>query len=174
MISLAVMYELVIVAKVDKSDQLISRVEKALKDASATNLKVERLGRKQLAYQIKKQTDANYFVVNFDAEANAIDGFASKLRLEQEDLLRYLIIKSRQIKIRVKKGKKQEVAEVEVKEAPKVTVVTKAAEVTPSFATHDAKALRVKKASAFDKSTVDKSEGKKVSKAKKATKGKKS
>lgn len=119
------MYELVIVAKVDKSDQLISRVEKALKDAQASNLKVERLGKKQLAYPIKKQTDANYFVVNFEAEASAIDGFASKLRLEQEDLLRYLIIKKKQVKAKSRKAAKVQEAETKTRELPKVTVVTK-------------------------------------------------
>ena len=125
MISLAVMYELVIVAKVDKSDQLVSRVEKALKDAVATNLKIERLGKKQLAYPIRKQTDANYFVFNFDAEASAIGGFASKLRLEQEDLLRYLIIKKKQVKIKSKKAAKNQEVETKTSKLPKVTVVTK-------------------------------------------------
>ena len=119
------MYELVIIAKVDKSEGLVGRVEKTLKDAGATGLKVDSLGKKQLAYPIRKQTDAVYYVVNFEATTSAIGPVADKLRLEQEDLLRYLIIKKKQVKIKSKKAAKNQEVETKTSKLPKVTVVTK-------------------------------------------------
>lgn len=114
-----------IVAKVDKSDQLVGRVEKTLKDAGATGLKVDSLGKKQLAYSIRKQTDAVYYVVNFEAATESIGPVASKLRLEQEDLLRYLIVKKKQLKTKSKKATKVQEVETKASETPRVTVVTK-------------------------------------------------
>ena len=126
-------YELMLVANVDNADQLLSRVEKSIKEANGSGVKVERLDRKTLSYLIKKQTDAIYFVLNFEAEASAVAPIWDKLRLEQEDLLRYLLIKKLDKRIRAKKGKKiqevQEGKEAEEKstEKPKVTVAVKTA-----------------------------------------------
>ena len=70
-----------LVAVNDKADQLLGRVEKFIKDANGAGARVERLGKKQLAYVIKKQTEATYFVVNFEAEGEAIKPIWDKLRL---------------------------------------------------------------------------------------------
>ena len=170
-------YELMLVASAEKADQLLTRVEKSLKELGAAGIKVDRLGKKVLAYPIKKHADGVYFLVDFEAGTEAIKPFSDKLRLEQEDLLRYLLLKKE--KISTKKSKKMissaaESSQVEkdgskTETKPKVTVVTKtkvsakvekkkAGKAASLFATHDAKALRAKKAS----------EDKKVSKAKKA------
>lgn|SRR3989344_3428286 len=140
-------YELVIVAVNDKADQLLGRVEKSIKEASGANVKVDRLGKKQLAYAIKKQTDATYFLLNFEAEGEAIGPVWDKLRLEQEDLLRYLLIKKENKKPRARKGKrlveKEQKVEVE-KEKPKVTVAVKK-KTDESKVAKDKKATKVKK-----------------------------
>lgn len=117
-------YELMIVAKTDKSDLLINRVEKAIKEKDAKDLKVESLGKKPLAYPIKKQTDANYYVLNFDASADVIKPVSEMLRLEQEDLLRYLIIKKKE---KIVKARQEAVSkkEEDEKTKPKVTVAVK-------------------------------------------------
>lgn len=158
------MYQLVIVSKLSESDGLLSRVEKALKDAEASEVKVEKLGKKQLAYPIKKQTEGDYTVVNFDAAGAVIADLSSMLRLEQEALLRHLLIKQ---KIRVKPRKKLSVRKVEPEvkaEAPKVTVVTKTATKESSEKTKAAKEKVTKS---------DKISKEKTSKAKKVTKAKK-
>lgn len=162
-------YELVIVAVNDKADQLLGRVEKSIKEVNGLNVKVDRLGKKQLAYAIKKQTDATYFLLNFEAEAEAIKPVWDKLRLEQEDLLRYLLLKKENKKPRRIKGKRfvpkgEEVKEE--KEKPTVTVAvkkstggTKGTKSTKGKVSKVRKVSKVKKSTKAAKST--KSKGKK-------------
>ncbi len=141
-------YELLLVSKIDSADALVSRVEKVLKDIDASDVKLEKLGKKTLAYQIKKQTEANYFVFNFHAQGSTISDLGDMLRLEQEALLRYLITVEKKRKLR-KKVKKAEEKVVEKKEEskPKVTVVTKtSAEVKVKSAKKDSK-VKVSKVS---------------------------
>lgn len=151
------MYELLIVSKINDTDGLLSRVEKMLKDASAVDLKMDKLGKKQLAYPIKKQTEADYAVLTFGAEGTVIGNLTDMLRLEQESLLRYLIIKQKARK--ASKRKRVVVEEVKEEKTPKVTVITK-----PS----SAKATEGKKVT--NESKVSKVSEKKVSKETKVAK----
>lgn len=119
-------YELLVVSKIGESDGLLSRVEKALKDASATELKSDKLGKKVLAYPIKKQTEADYTIFTFNVEGSSIKDLTDLLRLEQEALLRYLILTQKTRKLRKKVTKHEEkVVEKKEESKPKVTVVTK-------------------------------------------------
>src|SRR3989344_4200404 len=118
------MYELMVAANVKNSESLAGKIEKALKEASASGVKSEKLGEKTLAYPIAKQTEADYFLYSFDAEGEAVNKLTGVLRLEQDAVLRYLITKTK-ISKKVKKVK-NESKESEVEErAPKVTVKTK-------------------------------------------------
>lgn len=94
------MYELMVIGnvKVD-SDQLLSRMQKMLSAVNASAVRVEKLGRKLLAYPIAKQTEGEYLVFNFEAEGAAISEIDQKLRLEQENVLRYLIVKQKETKV---------------------------------------------------------------------------
>lgn len=121
------MYELMVVTSgKSEVENLISRMEKLIKDGEGTQVKVVNLGKKTLAYPIKKNTEATYFLVNFEAPTNLISTLTGKLRLEQEEVLRYMIVK-------VKKGKQKAVSvkhmrQIEEKaEVPKVQVAVKAA-----------------------------------------------
>lgn len=120
------MYELMLVSKLGAGDELLSIVEKNLKGASASDLTVDKLGKKPLAYAIKKQTEAEFIVLNFNVEGTAISDLTDILRLEQENLLRYLLIVQKRKKAPKKKfaAKKDEVVVKEEKAKPKVTVVT--------------------------------------------------
>lgn len=135
MISFYPMYELIVVGTVDGASALFDRVEKFLKEAGAQNVKSEKMGKKLLAYKIAKQTEGEYFLFNFDADPAEILGLDRKLRLEQEAVLRHLLIKTKAIKVskarKVLKAeirtevKEPEVKKTEVKIKPKVTVTTK-------------------------------------------------
>ncbi len=120
------MYELMLVSKIGKGEELLSLVEKNLKNASAVDLVVDKLGKKPLAYTIKKQTEAEFIVMNFNVDGAAISDLTDILRLEQENLLRYLLTVRKNKKIKQKKQalKKEEVVIKEEKAKPKVTVVT--------------------------------------------------
>lgn len=118
------MYELMVISSglVD-SDQLLSKVEKVLKDAQVSNVISSKLGKRRLAYPIAKQTEAEYLLFNFEAEGDKLATISESLRLEQEDLLRYLIIRVKPQKAAKKTAKAKPVDKAE-KRVEKTRVVT--------------------------------------------------
>ncbi len=113
-----------IVSKISETEGLLSRVEKTLKDANATDLKIEKLGKKILAYPIKKQTEADYIMLNFEAEGKVISDISDMLRLEQEALLRHILLKKKIRKAPRRRHALKKVVEEKKVEVPIVTVVT--------------------------------------------------
>lgn len=93
------LYELLIVANTKDGEGVFGKVEKIVKDADSSGVKTTKLGKKNLAYPIAKQTEAEYFVVNFEAEGEAVGKITTKLRLEQESILRYLLSKTKTLKV---------------------------------------------------------------------------
>lgn len=95
-----IMYELMVIGsqKVEP-DTLQTLVEKVLKGANAADLSVQKLGKKVLSFPIAKQTEAQYFVFNFAGDPSIINGINQKLRLEQEVILRYLLVKKEAAKV---------------------------------------------------------------------------
>ena len=65
---------------------------KVAKDNKAKNIEMKELGLKKLAYPIKKEINGYYFVMNFEADADAVKELDRKTSLN-EDVLRHLIIK---------------------------------------------------------------------------------
>lgn len=130
------------------------KIEKFIGDAKAQSVKVEKLGRKELAYPIKNQKEADYFLFYFDAEGEGIKGIGDKIRLEQEAVLRYLVIAK---KAREVAQKQKKIAQQEEEKKTKVTVKT---------VTSSKTVVKVKKTPAKKKDT-------KVVKAKTKVKGKK-
>src|SRR3989338_7273608 len=87
-------YELMVVTTaVSSTDPILAKIEKSVKEAEASNLKVEKLGKKVLAYPIAKQQEGEYVLFNFEAPPEAIDVISKMLRLEREAILRYLILR---------------------------------------------------------------------------------
>ena len=97
------------------------KIEKFIEDAKAQNVKVEKRGRKELAYPVKKQKEADYFLFYFDAEGEGIKGIGDKIRLEQESVLRYLVIVK---KAKELAQKQKQAAQQEEGRSAKVTVKT--------------------------------------------------
>lgn len=89
------LYELMVVInpKID-TEATAKKIEKFIADSEAESIKAQKLGRKDLAYLIKKQKEADYFLYHFDASGDAIKVIGDKIRLEQEAVLRYLFIKA--------------------------------------------------------------------------------
>lgn len=143
-------YELMIIAKIDSAEEIFGKVEKFLKDIKAESLKIERLGKKLLAYPIAKQTEAEYFLYNFEAESQALKGLSDKIRLE-ETILRHLLIKAAKPR-KASKRRNVETAAVEEEKIaeikPKVTVTTKSSrtkEVTEDASKKAKKTVKSKK-----------------------------
>ena len=67
-------------------------IQKIAKDNKAKITDFKELGLKKLAYSIKKEINGYYFVMNFEADADAVKELDRKTSLN-EDVLRHLIIK---------------------------------------------------------------------------------
>lgn len=113
------MYELMVIGRAEDADSLFTKIEKMVKDVSASNVTSQKMGKKLLAYPIKKQAEAEYFIFNFEAPGEAVGQISEGLRLEQEAVLRYMIITTKSAK--AKKASKviqesQEPEEIKVSE----------------------------------------------------------
>lgn len=116
------MYELMVIGRGVDADELEKVVEKHLKDLSVTQAKLEKLGKKTLAYPISSQVEAEFLLWVFEAEGDAILQLNEKLRMEQEHVLRFLLTKFNPSKVSKVAHK---VSEQEPKPKAKVTVTTK-------------------------------------------------
>ena len=74
-----------VAAVVDNAKQLIERFGGQVSE-------VEEWGKRKLAYEIQKQTEAFYFFVQFEADATAPAEIESRMRI-MENVLRYLVIR---------------------------------------------------------------------------------
>lgn len=92
------MYELIVIGKADDEELIFSKIEKLVADSQATAVSTQKLGKKNLAYPIRKQTEGNYFLFNFEAPGEAIGAISGNLKLEQESVLRYLITRVKEKK----------------------------------------------------------------------------
>ncbi len=84
---------LVISAKLD-SETIAATVQRAkdyIERFGGTIGDVEEWGKRKLAYEIQKQTEAYYFFINFDAEPQVPAQLESVLRI-MDNVLRYLVL----------------------------------------------------------------------------------
>lgn len=147
-------YELMVIGSIKTDPEGFgARVKKILEGAKATNLKVERMGKKVLAYPIAKQTEGEYLVFNFEAEPKVVFEISSALRLEREAILRYLITRVSRVSRVPRVSQVEEKSITEGTEATK-SVVAKTKRVT---AIAKVKKLTVKTKSKTQKGTVKKS-----------------
>ena len=88
-------YELLYIIKTEVSEEqtqaVIDRYNGILENEGATVEKVDKWGKRKLAYTIdKKYTDGFYVLVNFKGEANAVDEVDRLMKID-ENLLRHMI-----------------------------------------------------------------------------------
>ena len=88
-------YELLYIIKTEVGEEqtqaVIDRYNGILEGEGATVEKVDKWGKRKLAYTIdKKYTDGFYVLVNFKGEANAVDE-VDRLMTIDENLLRHMI-----------------------------------------------------------------------------------
>ena len=109
-----------VAAVVDNAKQLIERFGGQVSE-------VEEWGKRKLAYEIQKQTEAFYFFVQFEADTTAPAEIESRMRI-MENVLRYLVIRKDEndtFKVTPEKAPAAETAEEDeveevVEEAPEI------------------------------------------------------
>ncbi len=68
------------------------QVKKFITDYGGTDIRETQLGKKKLAYPIKKTRNGFYVVVNFSMDAQKINEFDARIRAMDQSIIRYLII----------------------------------------------------------------------------------
>jgi small subunit ribosomal protein S6 len=90
-------YELALVADPtipeEQHDRLITAFEELITGRSGKVLKVDRWGRRKLAYRIKGQTEGNYTFLLFDGETGLLQELERRIRLS-ENWLRYSTVRA--------------------------------------------------------------------------------
>lgn len=104
----------------DQIPQVTEEVKKFIQDSGGIIEKHEDLGKKKLAYPIKKSRNGYYVAVNFSAPSEKVNEIEHKIRTSQ-NLIRHLIINLDEALIRMEKDRASQAKLKLVR--PKVEVV---------------------------------------------------
>lgn len=74
-------------------ESAINRVQDVIKNGEGEVTKVDRWGKRRLAYEIKDFTEGFYLLVEMDAPSSAVQELDRVLRIS-DDVIRHLIIRS--------------------------------------------------------------------------------
>ena len=99
-------YEMMLISKADVSGEdekkLLKNIDKILEDKGKISHS-ESLGKRELSYSIKKQTQGIYWLFKLNIIPLQVKNISDKLRMD-EDILRYIILKFNEKKKTSKKN----------------------------------------------------------------------
>ncbi len=76
----------------DQVPQTAQEIESYVTDNGGTEITHEQLGKKKLAYPIKKTRNGHYGVINFTAEGNSASKLDAKIRTQKATVIRHIIV----------------------------------------------------------------------------------
>ena len=76
----------------DQVPQVTQDIESYVTDNGGTEIVHEQLGKKKLAYPIKKTRNGHYGVINFTASGNAASKLDAKIRTQKGTVIRHIIV----------------------------------------------------------------------------------
>lgn len=82
-----------------------SQILKFIEDFGGGNIKETQLGKKKLAYPIKKTRNGHYVVVTFDMDSRKVNDLDTKLRTQENTVIRYLLVNLEEHLKRLEKDK---------------------------------------------------------------------
>jgi len=89
-------YELMYLLGAHVADEEVPKISqnilKFVADFGGSDVKESQLGKKKLAYPIGKTRNGHYVVVNFIMDAKDINQFDAKIRTQDSNIVRYIII----------------------------------------------------------------------------------
>lgn len=89
-------YEIMFIVSANLEESAVNNiakdVQKLITDNKSKVIEFKEMGRKKLAYPIKKEVSGFYFLMNVEATTETIQEFDRKLRIN-EKILRHLILK---------------------------------------------------------------------------------
>lgn len=69
-----------------------SQILKFIEDFGGSNIKETQLGKKKLAYPIKKTRNGHYIVVTFHMDSRKVNDLDAKLRTQENTVIRHLLV----------------------------------------------------------------------------------
>jgi small subunit ribosomal protein S6 len=85
---------------------LTEQVKKFVSDFGGTDIEESQLGKKKLAYPVKKTRNGYYVVVNFNMDAKKINELDARIRTQDQNIIRYILINLDEHLERMEKDKK--------------------------------------------------------------------
>lgn len=89
-------YELMYILASSVSDDMIPETTQAIEqfvtDNGGSEITHENLGKKKLAYPIKKTRNGHYGVITFTAEGKGVNALDAKLRTQKNTVIRHIIV----------------------------------------------------------------------------------
>jgi small subunit ribosomal protein S6 len=97
---------------------ITSQVLKAVEDAGGTETAETNLGKKKLAYPIKKTRNGTYVVVNFTMDSKNVNQVDAKVRSLDSSIIRYLVVNLEEHFERMEKDKIEQAKMIRKMPAP--------------------------------------------------------
>ena len=88
-------YESIIIINPNSTEEAIKALEEKVTGLINANGKVEsveNMGKKKLAYEIKKNTEATYMLFNFEAKPESIAELERNYRI-MDDILKFIVVR---------------------------------------------------------------------------------
>ena len=102
-------YENLFIVKPDATeeeiDHLVEQMSKNVSTAGGTVDKVEKWGKRRLAYRVEKHREGNYVLMQFTAESQTVKEFERRLRV-QDQVIKFITVRIDETLKRLEKRKK--------------------------------------------------------------------
>lgn len=88
-------YEVMFIVKVGEEDvveAMVKRVEELITKNGGTVNNIDRMGKRRLAYEVKKQTEGDYTLIEFAIDPSQIKEIDRVIKIN-ESIIRHLIVK---------------------------------------------------------------------------------
>lgn len=111
-------YELMYILASSVSDDIVEEtskeVEQFVADFGGTNIQHEMMGKKKLAYAIKKTRNGHYGLITFNASGEKINDLDAKLRTQRKNIIRHIIVN---IDEHLERSEKDRIAQAKMNQA---------------------------------------------------------
>ena len=114
-------YEVIFILRPDlveeEADKLVAGLESAATTAGAIFRKIDRLGRRRLAYRVRGFREGNYVLFDLEAGAGPIGELQRRLRVS-EPVIKYLAVRTDELAKRLDKDRRHREARLKRRPAP--------------------------------------------------------
>ena len=120
----------------DESDKLVAGLETGARAAGAEIRKLDRLGRRRLAYRVRGFREGNYVLFDLAAGPEAISELQRRLRVS-EPVIKYLAVRTDETDKRLDKVRRRREARLKRRPAPAAPAPSVEAEMAASAAAEE-------------------------------------